>query len=93
MKLILSLDSARIPRVKKLEKQQPLHVRLDFQGVKTHVYTNSSYLAGHLRLGYRYFETMMVNRIWHYSHWKQRNRSSGRALRTSSRHESFGITS
>jgi|GEM_PF-2103308 len=57
MKLILSLDSDRIPRVKKLEKQQALHVRLDFQGVRTHVYTNSSYLVSHLRLGYRYFET------------------------------------
>jgi hypothetical protein len=57
MKLILSLDKSRLRKLSKLEKRQPLRVSLDFHGVRTQVYTNSTYLADHLRLGYRYFES------------------------------------
>lgn len=57
MKLLLTLDKERTAKSKMLEEQQPLHIHFEFYGVKIHVCTNSSYLANHLRLGYRFFET------------------------------------
>lgn len=56
MKLLLTLDGERIARNKNVQEQQPLHIRFEFQGVRIRVCTNSSYLADHLRLGYRFFE-------------------------------------
>ena len=57
MNLLYSIDDHRSAQVQELEGRQALHVKFDFHGVRAVIYTNSSYIRDHMRLGYSFFET------------------------------------